>query len=307
MKYYSTKSQRGLTLIELMIAIVLGLFLTAGLIQLFVNSNQSYRVQENLSRLQENGRFAMEFMSRDLRSAGYWGCIKDPTIIKNISSPDFNHFTDAVLGTNDDGLNGSDSITISGAASSKIFVEDPTSTTSLKVTDDSGLSKNNVVLVSDGCFDGDIVKITNDPKQDNDNLTLDPALSKLYEIKTQVFQARVVTYSISDGQNKLPALFRSVNGVNNELIEGIENMQILYGEDTDNLGDPDYGSPNYYVPANEVDGGSGHMDKVVSIRISLVAATLDDNLAIKDTDPPTDRRIRRVFTSTIALRNRLIN
>ena len=71
----SIKTQQGLSLIELMIAVVLGIFITGGMIQLFVNSSQSYRVQENLSRVQENGRFAMNFITRDIRQAGYFGCM----------------------------------------------------------------------------------------------------------------------------------------------------------------------------------------------------------------------------------------
>lgn len=315
------KRQQGLSLIELMIAIVLGLFITAGMIQLFVNSNHSYRVQENLSRLQENGRFALEFISRDVRAVDYWGCVKDPTIIDNNlnSSAIFDDFAIAIEGTNDDGLNGSDSITTSGASSSAIFVvEDPTTTSSLKVTNNSGLLQSDVVIVSD-CTNGDIFQITNDPGSANpDEITIATdtnspgnarVLQRLYKIEdnVQVYKLRIVTYSILKGKGNQPALFRSVNGAaNEELIEGIENMQILYGEDTN-----DDGSPNYYVPADEI----VDMSKVVSIRISLLATTLDDNLTTEAMPysifgvetTPSDRKIRRVFTSTLALRNRLLN
>ena len=67
--------QTGMTLIEIMIALLIGAFLLGGVLQIFINSKQTYRMQENLSRLQENGRFAMEFLARDIRMAGYWGCI----------------------------------------------------------------------------------------------------------------------------------------------------------------------------------------------------------------------------------------
>ncbi|MDT8372197.1 MAG: PilW family protein, partial [Gammaproteobacteria bacterium] len=55
-----------------------------------------------------------------------------------------------------------------------------------------------------------------------------------------------------------------------ELIEGIENMQILYGEDTDADN-----TANYYVPAGT---GGLNMNQVVSIRISLLVRSMDDNL-----------------------------
>lgn len=66
--------QAGLSLIEIMVALVIGLILTAGIIQLFVGSKQTYRFQEALSRVQENGRFAIEALNRDLRMAGNMGC-----------------------------------------------------------------------------------------------------------------------------------------------------------------------------------------------------------------------------------------
>src|SRR5690554_297887 len=67
------RTQSGLSLIELMIAITLGLFLLAGVINLFVASRQSYQTQEALARMQEAGRFSMDFITQDLRRAGYWG------------------------------------------------------------------------------------------------------------------------------------------------------------------------------------------------------------------------------------------
>ena len=79
----SKSSQTGFTLIELMIAMLLGAFLIGGIMQIFLGSRQTYRMQENLSRLQENGRFAMEFITRDNRMMGYQGCASR-TIVPNI-------------------------------------------------------------------------------------------------------------------------------------------------------------------------------------------------------------------------------
>ncbi len=62
-------AQRGLTLVELMVALALSLLLLAGTIQIFISSKQSYRVQDALSRLQENSRAAVDLLSRDIRAA----------------------------------------------------------------------------------------------------------------------------------------------------------------------------------------------------------------------------------------------
>ncbi len=67
--------QRGLSIVELLIAVTLGLVLTAGLISVFVNSKQGYRVQESRSRMQENARFALDYLSRAVRLADFWGSV----------------------------------------------------------------------------------------------------------------------------------------------------------------------------------------------------------------------------------------
>lgn len=68
--------QIGLSLIELMIAITLGLILMAGVTQIFVSSKVVFSTQQGLSRIQETGRLAIDFMSRDISAAGYYGCYK---------------------------------------------------------------------------------------------------------------------------------------------------------------------------------------------------------------------------------------
>ncbi len=65
------KIEQGFSLIELMIAMLLGLILIAGVINLFLASSQTYRLQEAMFRVQESGRFALDVMLRDLRDAGF--------------------------------------------------------------------------------------------------------------------------------------------------------------------------------------------------------------------------------------------
>lgn len=71
------RRQRGLSLIELMIAVSLGAFLLIGLVQIFGASRQAYQTSVGLSRIQEGGRFGMEFLQRDLRMAGHLGWAND--------------------------------------------------------------------------------------------------------------------------------------------------------------------------------------------------------------------------------------
>lgn len=62
--------QAGLTLLELMISMTLGLLLVAGIGTIYVGSNQTYRVQEENARIQESGRYALEVIGRNIRQAG---------------------------------------------------------------------------------------------------------------------------------------------------------------------------------------------------------------------------------------------
>ncbi|MCP1726272.1 type IV pilus assembly protein PilW [Natronospira proteinivora] len=71
------KAQSGLTLVELMIAVAIGSVLMIGVIQLFSGMRGAYSLNESMSRVQENGRFAIEYLSSDLRMAGYMGCMSN--------------------------------------------------------------------------------------------------------------------------------------------------------------------------------------------------------------------------------------
>ncbi|MCD9029781.1 PilW family protein [Luteimonas sp. BDR2-5] len=68
---------RGFSLIELMIAMLIGLLLLIGVVQLFSASRAAYQLSEGMSRVQENGRFAIDFLQRDTRMAGHFGCVND--------------------------------------------------------------------------------------------------------------------------------------------------------------------------------------------------------------------------------------
>lgn len=74
MKTSTKHAERGFSLVELMIALALGLFLTGVAISIVVNNRQTFRTAENQARMQENARAAFEMISRDLRGAGGTPC-----------------------------------------------------------------------------------------------------------------------------------------------------------------------------------------------------------------------------------------
>jgi len=70
-------TQHGVSLVELLIAMTLGLVLLAGMLTVFAGNKQSSELNTALAQIQENARFALSRMSRDMRMAGYQGCL-DP-------------------------------------------------------------------------------------------------------------------------------------------------------------------------------------------------------------------------------------
>src|SRR5690554_7569775 len=78
---------RGVSLIELLVALAIGAVLVLGLVQVFGASRAAYQMSEGMARVQENARFAMDFLQRDLRMAGHFGCSTDQAHLLDDSAP----------------------------------------------------------------------------------------------------------------------------------------------------------------------------------------------------------------------------
>lgn len=76
------RQQRGMTLIELMVAMSIGLFLTGGALYIYSQSKNTYRASDSLSRLQESARFALDTIEPDVRLARFWGRNAEPAMIE---------------------------------------------------------------------------------------------------------------------------------------------------------------------------------------------------------------------------------
>lgn len=358
MKQQPTMSahEKGLTLVELLVALAIGLVLLGGVYQVFVSSTTAYRKNEQFARLQENARFAMEILGRDLRTAGYTGCSNQtgtmvntlndtsflfdfniglqgfdyvgPNIPAGVDALDFSPNLDAAIPLTDL-VEDSDILTIrSVATGNPILLETamPDSSADLKVTDGTGtdlIDINDIVMVSD-CRSSAIFQVTN-YTQANGNVVHnaggtptigDPDypgnatknLGQPFPSGSEIVRLSTTTYLIRNNPAGVPALYSSRYNQINELIEGIERMQLRYGVDTDN----DLQVDSYVSAA-----GVGDWNQVIAVRIGLLVqgqingkAALDTNTydldadGAADYDPPDERRMRRVFKSTFVLRNR---
>ncbi|MEO7876727.1 MAG: PilW family protein [Dokdonella sp.] len=80
-------SQRGISLIELLVALAIAALLLLGLSQVFIGSKDAYRLQEGMSRVQENARFVTQYLEQNVRMAGYMGCGNDIDLTNKSGTP----------------------------------------------------------------------------------------------------------------------------------------------------------------------------------------------------------------------------
>lgn len=334
---------QGFSLVELMVAMTIGLIILAAVSSLFVNSKKTYTTQDNMARLQENGRFAMQFLMKDLRLAGYYGCISDisaDTVNNTVAGGSaFDNNTLVFL----EGMNnasgtwypsstmpatpagmvaGTDAVAIRMAdpdTSQNVTAQMASFTSSIAVADTSNYKNNDTAIVSD-CSRADVAQVT---VTSATALTPTASLNKQYGPPiypstvngTHVMKYMTRRYFVRTNASGNPALYRldSSAGSAVELVEGIENLQILYGKDTDNDK-----VPNVYLAAG-ANGLQTPQDwaSVVSIRIGILARTVSNKETDLDntsydidgtgqnnfTPNPPDRYKRKVFQAVVFLRN----
>ncbi|MBF0631047.1 MAG: PilW family protein [Magnetococcales bacterium] len=343
----------GFSLVELMVALTVGLILLTGLVKIFSSTRQTYQLNSNLARLQENARFAVELMSREIAMAGYWGCISDVSPINVLNTPN-NYswaFNDRVRGYDNsspssfpsafqsDVLTGTDAIVLSGIDPDPFTIESHNACSAqFKLAQSHDLLDDEIVFVTD-CMQGAIFQITN-ANQANQTIVHNTGTGTIgnytkclggncggacattwYEYGPDAMLARfrAVAFYIGTGASGEPALFWEVlnrGGTTSagELVDGVENLQILYGRDTDADG-----VANQYVTSVVIDAADDWSD-VVSVRFGLLLRTTDNvrsgldstTYTIAGTDigvsgttvtHASDLRVRKVAGTTIQLRN----
>ena len=117
--FFRRRCQSGFSLIELLVALVLGLAVLIGLSSVYIAVKQSFRFQETTGRLQEDATFAMDAIARDLRMAGSAGCMG---INKTGVSPSEIYYPGSVLIS---GSPGSPGITSSPDSTSGFYGANP--------------------------------------------------------------------------------------------------------------------------------------------------------------------------------------
>ena len=341
----SRRHQQGLSLVELMVAATLSLILLAGVLQIFMGSKQTYRMQQAIARVQENVRFASTFLGRGLRAAGYAGCFGSASVAQNIADGDGDGNPDAVGDLSNLGLTGYEytDLPVAVTDGTNLTTGDVVANTDFfEITDTVGsglgltgnltadnaniqldpsagslFEANDLLIISD-CTDTDVFRATNVSSgvskttiAHSNSANLSNKLSKAYQDDAEVLRLRRTTFYIGTNGNGNPALFRTQylgSGLQtDELVENVQNMQVRYGEDTD--GD---GSADRYVPSSSVSDWTAVMAARVELLVRSEDNILDeaDNATTYDllgtsVGPFNDRRLRRTLATTFTIRNRL--
>ncbi|WP_133129558.1 PilW family protein [Legionella yabuuchiae] len=326
---------KGFSIVEFMISITLGgvLLATAGAV--YLTNKTTFKVQDSLARLQENARYAIHFLNKEIRMAGYQGCpnshLVDMTNIVTNPSPAL-VFDTPVYGY--DGLSASFSPALPSNLSGKAIANSDVievrraSRTNVQLRADM-VRKNNPILVYDrlGIVAGEVIMISSCNTGDifiagsntnataithttSNNTTND--LSAAYKAGAHIMRFVYFAFYVKDtgrtNSNNEPiyALVRQdLDGNEIELVEGIERMKVIYGVDTND----DYAADTFQT-ATEVNT-SNNWDKVISLRINLLFATTENvsnqtqAYQFNDTTySSTDRKLRREWQTLITLRNR---
>lgn len=158
---------RGFTLVELMVALAVGLIVTGAAITVFLSTSRTYDATESLGRVQENMRVAFELMARDLREAGGNPCERNLPVYNVLNNPQSRWYTDAATGIRGyDGaqafadvpfgtgagqrIAGTDAIEIKSAGPGMSIVKHvPTSAQFKLGSPDHGLSPGDIALACD--------------------------------------------------------------------------------------------------------------------------------------------------------------
>ncbi|ACL74295.1 conserved hypothetical protein [Thioalkalivibrio sulfidiphilus HL-EbGr7] len=328
----SMRRQKGLSLVELMVAMVIALILTAGVISIFVGSQTAYRFNDAMSRVQENGRYAINVLSHDVRMAGYAGCARPGAVpISNIANPPtLGDFDPALLVEGMDDVSagttigtrqvvaGTDVLILRGGSDAvgQLNAQKVENANAQLVANAGGWVAGDVLMVTD-CTAVDIFRATNVSSGASgttiahaSSMNTQNFLSKVYFQGAEVMAYRERSYFVAfrDANAPVPSLYRRVGQANSEeLVEGVEDLQILYGVDTS--GDQQVDT---YMNAGQVAAANRWPD-VLSVRLSMLLVSPENNVIDAPqqitfngvTFTPADRRLRQIATTTIGLRNRL--
>jgi type IV pilus assembly protein PilW len=315
------RRQSGFTLVEIMVAMLLSLILGVAIVTVFVNNSHSFSQDDNVMRMQDDARFALQQIAFDLSMAGHYAELLSPSAV----TPDSNltigmdcgpagvtnwaYQTQAVTGESLSVI-GIDNVTSAQVvAGHSCFLADEVAP-GTDVVSIKRVAGAEAAAFRDGAVylrtNGTVGLLYRQP------LTGTPAIPIAlprteWEYRPAIYYIRQYAYNLGDN---IPTLCRKVLGgagpsmLTECIATGIENLQLEYGIDTSNDG-----NPNVYMSAPTL----ADLQDVVSARIYLLARTTD--IDVRHTNQktfsignapnytPNDSFHRRVYSTTVAIQN----
>lgn len=320
----AARRQRGLTLVELMVALLIGLFIVGGATATLLANRQTQRVNDNLARVQEAARTAFELMARDLREAGGTGCARGIPTMSVLNSAAWwaaagnglqgfdgdQPFPAAAFGAgNGARIDGTAAVIVSGAHGTGLSVNshNPPAAQFQINRINHGINTNDVLMVCD-YQQASIFQVTN-ANQANTTIVhnigsgtvgncskglgfADPVdcspngTPKAYGPNSMIFRYNTKAWYIgaSDAGRSLYSI--ELNGNPVEIAPGVSNMQITY------------------LDAGNAYRNAAAIPTWANVRAVRVALTLRANQH-GDVTQNSPERVDRVVTHTVTLRNRL--
>ena len=312
------QKQLGFTLVEVMVSMAIGMFLILGAVTVYTQGAYSFKTIEGTSRIQENLRFAFDTLEPDVRLAGYWGMHNGSGTIQS----------DEIVVTCE-GANVSDWVldTYVGI----------TARNNIQAGNSANVAANARKAADCTAFDDGIQPDTDILEIRRSSATTRPLAADTVQIKSNRNVSRLFsngaepigfvkevdidgtfdyvfnTYYVAQTSNNVadtPSLrrrtLRGTTMVDEEVIAGVENMQIQFGLDLN--GD---GSVNRYI--DPADGTFDADSQVIAVRIWMLIRSEYEELGLKDnktytlpdgtSNMPADAYRRIEGTKTIFLRN----
>lgn len=310
------KTQRGFTLIELMISLVLFSFVVAGVLAVATALTQGFRDQRSAITAEEAVRVPLDFVADAIRQASPG--VSDPSKIIDAATCT----TGAITVGNGSGTGSSDTLDLVYASGGVVtslrtssFIVG--SSSSMTVTDATQLNKGDYVLITD-LSSGHLYKVT-DVTGSVLTVAGSSCTAYTYAVGSLIIRAQHAKFSIGtvDGN---PALMMDPDSGGSAaaepLAEGIEDLQVAVGIDADGSnGISEVGTAAdddewYYNKSGETYSGSA---AIRAIRVTLIGRTLDQlkaatasfarPLAEDHAAGTADRYRRRVLRAIVEVRN----
>lgn len=311
-----------MSLIELMISMMLGLFIVLGVSTLFVQNKQSYRQDEMIARMQEDARYALNTIVDDIELAGFWSNMFNPggivvddeiTLAQDCGNGSANwmYSTDDLVAAYDSTTAGGTIASVFGCINATNHQPD-TDGIAVKRVEAMSMESKPSALVAEEVYlrTNGVLGLLFENHPFTPDIDISGPNVEHWRYVPSVYYVRNFANTAGDGIPTLCRYSMDYSGTSPKMAEeciaqGVERMQIEYGIDTDVDG-----VANRYLSNPTV---TQLQQRLVSVRLHLLMRSIEadptnpnnktytvGNLAAYT---PADNFYRRIYTTTILVRN----